>query len=845
MKKKIFISYSHRDEAWKNRLVSKLNVLALEGVCDVWDDRKIESGSDWKLEIKKALDEAHIAILIISNNFLTSNFILSEEVPKIFERRRTEGLWVIPVFARPCAWNNVPWLSGIQGEPRNGKTLQQCAKKGQAEKILSDLAEKIEKRIATLELSHRKELLTEQVPSGGFISPNKFRKDIPPGLSHSSLKVSESKHENRFPKIANFGAQLKKWSAIIIALVLLSFPIWKSPVVSLISKIGSIISPIDQEQVNYVKRKFLLMEIIYQKIENLKQYKGDDIQKEIQLLKSLILKAQSLIAKEAYREAYELLSGKIEGTLSILNEQFSPLSYESKKRCELSILKFKAKKDEIKKACEDAKLNYNRQPRSSGLDAINYEPAHIFEIELNPEVMIKAEALHMQALNADKEKQYLLAVALLDETTTKYNDICSWVDNARIFITTLMNYNLQDALCTYRKNYPFVNDPDFYKKFRKLEETACKTLNDDNAGTANKQFNELKTHLEEAKELANRYKKDHNLLNELKEIIPQNFENGLRKITNQLNSTTDEIAQHDFEKATKTFKTVEENRLKLINESMDSELGPMKTKLDNDEIYSVYVSLDNFKKKWNSYLESSIENKKLLKNLEDKLEKPIIPLGDGVNLEMIYIQGGTFQMGSPISEPEREENEYLHTVKLDGFWIGKYEITQKQYEKIMNNNPSPSLLKNSQNPVVNVNWESAKEFCKRLQKTGNNFRLPTEAEWEYACRGGTNTPYYWDKKPETSAPVTGSLVSVEKSSENPKGLFGMCGNVWEWCEDWYGEYDKKTSIQVNPKGPPSGKGGVLRGGSFKDKISCRSAYRRYGPPECSSDSIGFRVVISM
>lgn len=152
MKKKIFISYSHLDEAWKDRLVKHLNILALKGLCDVWDDRKISIGADWKPEIENALNEAHIAVLMISPDFLTSNFICSEEVPKILGLREKQGLWVIPVFVKPCPWKKIKWLAAIQGVPRDNITLRELEDQnqmGKVEKILADLSEDISEKIQT------------------------------------------------------------------------------------------------------------------------------------------------------------------------------------------------------------------------------------------------------------------------------------------------------------------------------------------------------------------------------------------------------------------------------------------------------------------------------------------------------------------------------------------------------------------------------------------------------------------------------------------------------------------------------------------------------------------------
>jgi len=145
--KRIFISYSHKDGHWKDRLVKHLTVLSLEGFCEVWDDRRIDVGDDWKPEIEKALNEADIVILMVSTDFLVSNFIRAEEVPMLLKRRKTQGLWVIPLFVKPCPWKKVEWLNKIQGEPRDGKTLEERDQGGQAEKIMADLAEKIAEKI--------------------------------------------------------------------------------------------------------------------------------------------------------------------------------------------------------------------------------------------------------------------------------------------------------------------------------------------------------------------------------------------------------------------------------------------------------------------------------------------------------------------------------------------------------------------------------------------------------------------------------------------------------------------------------------------------------------------------
>ncbi|MBD2515391.1 SUMF1/EgtB/PvdO family nonheme iron enzyme [Nostoc sp. FACHB-973] len=260
-------------------------------------------------------------------------------------------------------------------------------------------------------------------------------------------------------------------------------------------------------------------------------------------------------------------------------------------------------------------------------------------------------------------------------------------------------------------------------------------------------------------------------------------------------------------------------------------------------------------------------------------------LGNGVTLEMVQIPGGTFTMGSPAGEAKREsdegsqhqnfallevwsiaqspslrikssDEEPQHEVKVPGFFMGKYEVTQAQYQAIMGTNPS--RFKGEKRPVEQVSWDNAVEFCTKLsQKTGRTYRLPSEAEWEYACRAGTTTPFYFGET------ITTDLVNyngrettdVGKFPPNAFGLYDMCGNIWEWCQDVYHESyqgapkdgsawltSKDNKISINPR--------ILRrGGSWSDDAThCRSAVRDFinirglrlgdGP----RSDLGFRVV---
>ena len=223
----------------------------------------------------------------------------------------------------------------------------------------------------------------------------------------------------------------------------------------------------------------------------------------------------------------------------------------------------------------------------------------------------------------------------------------------------------------------------------------------------------------------------------------------------------------------------------------------------------------------------------------------VIDLGKGVKLEMVLIPAGKFKMGSPESEKERRVNETQHEVTLTKpFYMGKYEVTQEQWEAVMGKNPSEE--KGGKLPVTDVSWEDCQEFIKKLNaKTNGGYRLPTESEWEYACRAGTTTAYsFGDKITPKDANYydsnIGKPVAVGSYKPNAFGLYDMHGNALEWCEDWYGDYP--AGAVTDPKGPAKGKYRVLRGGSFNDGESkARSSFRPDFTPTNRCFNVGFRL----
>jgi len=227
-----------------------------------------------------------------------------------------------------------------------------------------------------------------------------------------------------------------------------------------------------------------------------------------------------------------------------------------------------------------------------------------------------------------------------------------------------------------------------------------------------------------------------------------------------------------------------------------------------------------------------------------------IPDSDA-QIMMKLIPAGTFNMGSLDLEVSREEDEGpRHSVTItEPFYIGVYEVTQEQWEAVMGDNPSYYVAPG--NPVERVSWEDCKDFITELNTKGiGTFRLPTEAEWEYACRAGSSTRYCFGD--DLAYAEIGDYAwylnnssdathIVGKKKSNVWGLYDMHGNVWEWCNDYYGAYE--DTQQTDPLGPSTGSERVLRGGCFANfPGECRSAFRLYATSTVSDTGIGFRLV---
>ena len=222
----------------------------------------------------------------------------------------------------------------------------------------------------------------------------------------------------------------------------------------------------------------------------------------------------------------------------------------------------------------------------------------------------------------------------------------------------------------------------------------------------------------------------------------------------------------------------------------------------------------------------------------------------GVAFTMVPVEGGSFMMGATAEQQDPYAYEKpAHQVTLSSYYIGQTEVTQELWEAVMGSNPSN--WKGDRLPVEQVSWNDCQEFITKLnQLTGETFRLPTEAEWEFAARGGNKSMHYQYSGSNTLDDVAwyagnsdSKTHAVASKQANELGIYDMSGNVWEWCQDYWGSYG--SSAQTNPAGPASGTHRVLRGGGyFNDASRCRSADRSNLTPGGRSDYRGLRLVLS-
>ena len=313
-------------------------------------------------------------------------------------------------------------------------------------------------------------------------------------------------------------------------------------------------------------------------------------------------------------------------------------------------------------------------------------------------------------------------------------------------------------------------------------------------------------------------------------------DNKMVKGTNGVAQTTLPVGQHSFVVACDGYES-EEGMVKL-KASAPSNLQITLTK----EVVAIQQS---------TVSQPTVSQEPVAQTPVTNVDNISIPVKDGVSIDLVRVEAGTFTMGATaeMENPyDREKTPHRVTLTND-YYIGKYEVTQGLWQAVMGNNPS--YFKGDNLPVEEVSWDDCQDFINKLNRiTGKTFRLPTEAEWEYAARGGNKSRGYQYSGSNNLSDVAWIITNsgyethaVGTKQANELGIYDMSGNVFEWCQDWKGSYS--SSLQVNPTGANSGSYRVCRGGDWSIGAGgCRSSFRGYNTPNNRHNSLGLRLVFS-
>jgi uncharacterized protein (TIGR02996 family) len=259
--------------------------------------------------------------------------------------------------------------------------------------------------------------------------------------------------------------------------------------------------------------------------------------------------------------------------------------------------------------------------------------------------------------------------------------------------------------------------------------------------------------------------------------------------------------------------------------------------------------------------------------LRQKRRPPVPVLANSLGMRLALIPAGSFYMGSPRNQRGRETTEDpLHLIEITRpFFLDVCQVTQDEYAELTGKKPAhftEAQGGGSDHPVERVSWDEAVEFCRRLSRrpaekdAGRTYRLPTEAEWEYACRAGTRTPFWWGNwitsrhanmyggrpygRGSRPGPYLQRTARVGSYRPNPWGLYDLHGNVWEWCQDWADSHYYGRSPRADPPGPDTGQAKILRGGSWGAYgYSCRASSRKWEPTDGRFNYVGFRVACTL
>ena len=313
-------------------------------------------------------------------------------------------------------------------------------------------------------------------------------------------------------------------------------------------------------------------------------------------------------------------------------------------------------------------------------------------------------------------------------------------------------------------------------------------------------------------------------------------DNKMVKGTNGVAQTTLPVGQHSFV---------------VVCDGYESEEGMVKLKASAPSNIQITLTKEAVAIQQNIVSQPAVAQQPVVQAPIANSDNITIPVKDGISIDMVRVEAGTFTMGATAEMKNTEDSEKpTHRVTLtNDYYIGKYEVTQALWQAVMGDDPS--YFKGDNLPVEAVTWDDCQEFIGKLNRiTGKTFRLPTEAEWEYAARGGNKSRGYQYSGSNNPSNVAwyddnsgDKTHAVGTKQPNELGIYDMSGNVWEWCQDWYETYS--SSSQVNPTGANSGSCRVVRGVSwYNNARDCRLSLRGSNTPDFRSSNLGLRLVLS-
>ncbi len=730
----VFISYSHADEEWKNRLVKQLRVLEPEGNFEVWDDRRIAAGDDWYPAIERALNEASAAILIISDDFLTSRFIQGEEVPRLLKRREEEGLRVIPLIVWPCAWQRVRWLKGIQSRPKDGRPLAKGSEY-QIRQDLADLVTEVDDLLRTL-----RDASSPLVSSSESIPAN-----VQPRFQNEGMRTLSEALEAAYERQEKLLISGKDTTAVRKEILDLKREMRKGVQLKageflwdgrlkLLEPVGSGGFATIWKGYHRRRRELVAIKVLHG------QHVEDRSRRE-----------------RFFRGAHRMAALHHQGIVQVLEENLVDEHYH------FFVMEFLGGGD-FQNAVIHKRISVNERlniiskvgealqfAHERGIVHRDIKPANIVLDEQRRPKLTDFDLVRADDTTAMTRYGGALGTFIYapPELWSSPQDAGSSADVYGLGMTAVFAlYGAKLPLDVMRDAPGFIEKldslPAVKEVLQKAVEWDCK-----------KRFASIAKFCEA---LAEAYKSPPR-----KTIV--------RKIPSQLSQT--------------------------------HQVG-----------------------------------------LQDKLK-------DGSPApRMVWLPGGTFMMGDDESGYDAEKP--THEVTVSAFSVGQFPLTFEEYdgfcEATRRKKPEDEGWGRGTRPAINISWEDAAAYCEWLsQQTGAHYRLPTEAEWEYACRAGSATRYCFgdDEQPLVdyawySSNSEDKTHPVGEKLPNDLELYDMHGNVWEWVQDWYGAYSKDA--QQDPSGPETGSARVFRGGGWGyGAVLCRSAYREWRDPGFRNRLLGFRL----